>query len=1310
MIPGGVDPLFLSTAGVGGPGPLGPCESSYPIDYSLRLRTLSSNLTRNCVASPTNPSKYTLSCWVKNSKSYLALFGANAGPYPAQNDDLTVQWGNADGSIGYNGTTDIYGSNRGAIATIAKFRDPSAWYHIVWAFDNGFKIYVNGILQQYTTSTTVASPILNSAGSTQKIGNQSYGTSTFINGDGVYVAEYHFIDGQTLSADNFGEFTPCGNWVPKAYAGTYGANGFYLKFDDASSVAALGTDSSGNNNHFTSINSISLTAGDTYDWMLDSPTNNYATLNTLNTNGTLSKAASTFTCAAGNTAIFGTMAASGKMYYEATVDSLGSGTSSSAGIIVGITSDASRVPSAGVGNANDYAYAGFSGLKYVLGAQSAYGSAWETVGKVVGVAVDMVNGKIWFSVDGVWQASGDPVTGLNPAASGIDTSKSWVPVIGDNSADRNPVMTANFGQRAFAYTPPTGFQSFCTKNMPTPIISMSKQHMDVKTYTGNGANLQVGEIQKAVDLATIQNSLRFKGTGNNLTKTLAAGNTQKFTFATWVKVIDATQEIDLFRSGVIDPYNYSNLIIAAPSTTNPYCIRYGSFVTGSPGSSIGPPTVVAYVSTSLRANINEWMHVTLQVDTTQAVAADRVKIFMDGVRQTSFTSNDYGLVYPPLNASNIWMNGANNHAICSNTGGTNGQNYLAQTVFVDGQALDATAFGQFDANGYFVAKSEAAIRSSVGAFGTNGFLLMYNDASSAPALGYDRKVSDVGTGNDWTVTGMNVTPNTSGYDSFFDTPTNVYPTIAFGDLFTGSASALSLEAGYAGLKFGRSDGASNVTYRSYAPEEFSVSRGKFIFGTRPFEVGGGLSYTSSNHLTFGIDTKPQAPIGYTSVYGESRTDGSLRFAVNHSANQISIGGSDGTYISSAMTMPSASNLPVIALDLDNGKFWAGWVNGSTGVTTWYNGGDPSTGINPSMNIPIGQKYYFVYECNQDTGGGYLWNGAQGWPSGFVRPTGFQDVSENNISEFLYDVEKPDLAWIKSRSAATNHMIFDSARGVNKYLSSNLTAAETTDVNSLQLFDKNGFHVGNNTDVNTLNASYAAWLWKAGGPTVANTQGTIASQVSVNSSAGISVVSYMGTGANATVGHGLNVAPSMIIVRNRVTSIYSWEVYHKNLTSATYHLRLQTTDAQMLDSTIWNGAAPISNVFLIGTGHTVGDTIAYCFAEVPGFSKFGSYVGNGSTDGPFIYCGFRPRFIMAKRIDGGIEPWVIEDTARSRYNIELAILQPHTSTTEDSQVTNTTDMLSNGFKPRSNSSFWNTTGATYIFAAFAEIPFKYANAR
>jgi len=307
--------------------------------------------------------------------------------------------------------------------------------------------------------------------------------------------------------------------------------------------------------------------------------------------------------------------------------------------------------------------------------------------------------------------------------------------------------------------------------------------------------------------------------------------------------------------------------------------------------------------------------------------------------------------------------------------------------------------------------------------------------------------------------------------------------------------------------------------------------------------------------------------------------------------------------------------------------------------------------------------------------------------------------------------KPDWLWIKSRSYADLHAVFDSSRGRDKRIFPNSSNAEgsSSPDNFLKSFDTNGFTTGNDAGMNTNGGTLVAWQWKAnGGTTSSNTDGSITSTVQVDTTAGFSIVTYDGNGSSgATFGHGLGTVPNFIIIKNR-SEVKDWTVYHGANTSApeTDALFLNLTDATIDNAGYWNDTAPTSSIITVGDNTKVNSSgeqhVAYCFAEKQGYSKFGSYTGNGSADGPFIYTGFKPAWLLIKQSSASGENWRLFDSARSTFNQVNKHLVPSTAGAESAETG--CDFLSNGFKLRDTDGHQNASGSTYIYMAFAEHPF------
>ena len=305
--------------------------------------------------------------------------------------------------------------------------------------------------------------------------------------------------------------------------------------------------------------------------------------------------------------------------------------------------------------------------------------------------------------------------------------------------------------------------------------------------------------------------------------------------------------------------------------------------------------------------------------------------------------------------------------------------------------------------------------------------------------------------------------------------------------------------------------------------------------------------------------------------------------------------------------------------------------------------------------------------------------------------------------------QPDFTWIKNRDAADFHVLTDAVRGVTDYLVSDATDAETTNAESLTGFDSDGFTVGTMNEVNTNTEAFVAWNWKANGAGSANTDGSISTTAtSANTTSGVSIVTYTGSGSAGTLGHGIGIVPKTFVVK-RLDSTSAWSMYWKALGSDKY-IYMSDTNAVATDATseFWNDTDPTSTVFSVGDAdYTNGSSqtyVAYLFADVQGFSKFDSYTGNGDADGAFVYTGFRPAFVLIKRTDSTSD-WLMYDNKREGYNPDNDYLRPNTTADE---AGGGIDIVSNGFKVRTNNATWNADGGTYVYCAFAEAPLVNSN--
>jgi hypothetical protein len=679
-------------------------------------------------------------------------------------------------------------------------------------------------------------------------------------------------------------------------------------------------------------------------------------------------------------------------------------------------------------------------------------------------------------------------------------------------------------------------------------------------------------------------------------------------------------------------------------------------------------TNCSLITTALFRDASAWYHIVIQVDTTQPTPSNRVRVYVNGVQITIFST----ATYPGINTVFRMVASGNSGSVGRYFDGTNYlfDGYLTDVNFIDGQALTPASFGAIDSS-----TGVWAPRPYSGTYGTNGFYLKFANTSSVAALGTDSS----GNNNTWTVNNVSLTAGAT-YDSMIDVPVNyadggngrgnyaVWNAVGK----TGSAATTDGNLGNS-FTSSSSDGVlSSIAIDAKAYAEFYGT----AFGSAVRYTGVSESVTSLNNVLYFSDGR---------LYFNNVLQGT--FATYTSADIVSVDCDpatrqarvykNNTQISTTATI--SGTLPLF--------FIAGGSGGGTGSST----GGANFGQRPFAYTPPA-GFRALNTNNLPTPS--IVNGAN-----FMAATTYTgNAAARSLSNAVNSVSfQPDLVWIKSRTpGATSHALFDSTRGTGKYLSSDTTAAETTNANSLTAFNGDGFSLGTDTTIVNANAnSYIAWQWRE------------------SITAGLDVVSYAGTGVNRTVAHNLGVAPAMVIVKRSQTGATSnWQVRHTSIAAAN-SIQLNSTNQAAAAATVWNSTAPTSSVFSLGTSTDVNASgvsyVAYCFAEIAGFSRFGSYTGNGSADGPFVFCGFRPRFVMVKRTDVAAS-WVMFDSSRNPSNLTNLGLIPNDPAVEFTGTGTSLDILSNGIKARGAGAELNVSAATYIFAAFAEVPSKYALAR
>lgn len=705
-------------------------------------------------------------------------------------------------------------------------------------------------------------------------------------------------------------------------------------------------------------------------------------------------------------------------------------------------------------------------------------------------------------------------------------------------------------------------------------------------------------------------------------------------------------------------------------------------------------TVTWYIQTTqVFRDPSAWAHLLISVDTTQATSSNRLKMYMNGSQITALTSS-----YPTQNSDSSF-NAALVHQIGNGVYNSTEpfSGYMADIRIIDGQQLDPTSFGEFDTNtGVWMPKTYS------GTYGTNGFWLKLDDNSgtTSTTLGKDSS----GNSNNWTPNNFSVTAGV-GNDSLVDSPTNYGTDTGVGGEVRGNYANLNaLDNGGNTLTDGNLSGNKGAGWASTRATMAFPTTGKWYWEAQ-ITAGG-------NNMTIGIATN--AAVLASKIIGEDA----------NGWGYVSGSGLKWTNGSSASYGATWTAGDIMGIAFDAGA----------GTLTFYKN---NTSQGTAFTGLTGGPYFAGVSFESTTG--YVNFGQR--PFAYTAPSGFKALCTQNLptpaigatSSTLAGKQmnvvnwtgtgttqsvtgvgfQPDFVWVKRRDSSDNHSIFDAVRGTGKYISSNLTNSEATDNSSLTTFGADGFTSGGSV-IGGNGFSYVAWNWKGGNGTVSNTSGSITSTVSANTTAGISVVKWTGNGTDgATVGHGLGVTPAMIIIKNTGQS-GAWIVQHKGMagapkaSSTVFTLTSSNTNGCLLLNS--NGGA-ISYGF---DGQINGNTygmIAYCFTEVAGFSKFGSFVGNGSTDGPFVYCGFRPKWILIKDlVNADTASWLLYDTARNTYNVAPTILATELTGGDNTNSAWNIDIVSNGFKIRSNYGQLNNNGSTFIFTAFAEAPFNYSRAR
>jgi hypothetical protein len=788
--------------------------------------------------------------------------------------------------------------------------------------------------------------------------------------------------------------------------------------------------------------------------------------------------------------------------------------------------------------------------------------------------------------------------------------------------------------------------------MATPTIPNGEEYFFPVIYEGNGAGQRVGKFVPFTDNGTIANSVIYnRADSPKLARTPSSdGNRKTFTISVWYKPTDlGTDRTIIAADTSASGTGYAQFKLDSNNKL--------WFYSGTAGGG-------DVISTRTFEDSSKFYHFMAVVDTTQSTASNRVKFYVDGDLITSLDSTSYPSENGDLNfnSTSYPMAVGSFNSLTSLCAGGN----LAEFNFVDGTALTPSTFGLTDTStGRWIPKTLTGIT-----YGTNGFRLTFADSS---ALGDDTS----GNTNDFTATNLASTDQTT------DSPTQNFSTLE-----ASSSGSMTLSEG--NLRYTT---ASSSNWESVYNDK-SISSGKWYFEltckvTTAYDAHPGVILESV------LATNKNQLMGYS--------DGSVGYGMDGLQNVLYYGNSGNNYVSHTGTQIDAGDIVGVAYDADTGAMWFAknntWVNNGTGV------GNPSTGANPTwvQGSFAGQKVRFGFSTYNASASSEVNFGQRSFT--YTPPTGFVALQQDNLPETAKGVS--GLVWTKNRDSTDNHQLYDSSRGKQKVIFPNVTNAESTVTDGLQKFLAGGQQIEDNDAINTAGESFVSWNWVANGSTASNSDGSITSTVQTNSDAGFSIVKWTGTGSNATVGHGLSTAPSFILGKV-LTTTDNWIVGHHKLSSTSWNnaIFLNSNAAIYTSAAYWNNTAPTSSVFTTGTWwYSSQDYVAYCWHEVDGFSKFGTFSGSGSVDGPMIYTGFTPSFLLIKRTDSSTGGnWSIIDSTRYPTNPIAAPLLADTTDPESGLSSITMDLLSNGFKIRNTLNSNNASGGSYIFCAFASNPF------
>jgi len=801
--------------------------------------------------------------------------------------------------------------------------------------------------------------------------------------------------------------------------------------------------------------------------------------------------------------------------------------------------------------------------------------------------------------------------------------------------------------------------------------------------------IRAGASAAGEDTYEIERSLRFNG--GYFSKS-PSGDSDKFTISVWLKRA---------RLGS------HTMLVSAAGGNHPGGADIHQFGIDS------SDRLFAYAfinSNSQRYNVKcnhrirdtaSWYHIVYIYDSGNSTSSNRIKLFINGELQTDLNSSSY-----PSSGENNYINNGYPMVIGHESRRFRYPyyGYMAEFYFLDGQALDPTNFAETKAS-----TNQYVPIEYTGSFSGTSFYLDFEDNSSTSNLGND--VS--GLSNNWSANSFSISTSDGGInnDSFIDSPTNNHCTINQNDHWRGSTE---VEDG--NLKFRRHS-------NNFGPARgtFPINSGKWYFEFRK----------TSGLVMAGFATA-EHNLNYNGGDVGLNSSGSFPGGMAYDSRGVWYG-----FTGSSPSSIGNGDIIGVAFDADNFKFYF-HKNG-----TYYGSGNPSTGANgitpnASNQIAYVSGTYYCPYFNGENGQGYANFGQRDFA--YSIPTGYKKLSASELPDpsiklpakhmdtLLFNGTgnsgrsvsglnfQPDLFWGKSRSAAFQHILFNSVRGTgsSKSLSTNQTNAEghNSAHSNLTSFDSGGVTFGATSSTDILNYSggnAVGWFWNGGDSTVANTSGTLSAQVRANQTCGFSIITFNYGNGTQTLGHGLNAPPKWILGKTLDNST-AWVIYHVGV-GANGWFNLNTNAATQNNAAVWNNQEPTSTLINLGTGmSSQGDAIFFVWTDIPGFSQFGFYHGNGNNDGPFVPLGFKPAWVMYKNVSQNGGQWFIRDNQREPDNPNNSSLAAESAAAE---VSNNSlidiDFCSNGIKWRQTNEGSNNNNIKYVYMAFASHPLKYSNA-